>query len=486
MGPSLTCRAVQPVYSQDFRYPAAPKQVYKGKPGTGGSVSVMANIYYAIPQSPPANQFWAQLNDRLGVDLKLQMVPNDDYPTKFPTVIAGNDLPDILQMILQPNYEQLLAAKFTDLSDYLAGDAVKDYPNLSHIQPTTWKSAVYNGGIYGVPIPRAIVGAYNFAREDLYQRAGASLTPKNFEEFHANSKALTDKSKKQWAFGSAYAVSAIVGTMLDAPNGWKNDGGKLTNGYETDEYKKRIETAAQFWKEGLIHPDAFQPTVPIKTWFTAGTICTDPTGYAGWAQYRQQGTAPGYKLNLLTVPGYEGGQGKINLGSGSYGIVSLKKADKKRIQELLRILDWMAAPFGTEEYRFRVYGISGRDHTNKGTDPVLTDKGVSETSIPIRYIADSPPVAYEPGTPDDVKIEVGYQNKVVPDGIENPVLGLYSTTYSTTNSTLDTNFALATDDIIQGRKPISALDGAIKAWRSGGGDKIRSEYEDALQKQGGS
>lgn len=146
----------------------------------------------------------------------------------------------------------------------------------------------------------------------------------------------------------------------------------------------------------------------------------------------------------------------------------------------------MAAPFGTEEYRFRVYGISGRDHTNKGTDPVLTDKGVSETSIPVRYIADSPPVAYEPGTPDDVKIEVGYQNKVVPDGIQNPVLGLYSTTYSTTNSTLDTNFALATDDIIQGRKPISALDGAIKAWRSGGGDKIRSEYEDALQKQGGS
>lgn len=102
--------------------------------------------------------------------------------------------------------------------------------------------------------------------------------------------------------------------MLDAPNGWKNDGGKLTDGYETDEYKKSIETAAQFWKEGLIHPDAFQPTVPIKTWFTGGTICTDPTGYAGWAQYRQQGTAPGYKLNLLTVPGYEGGQGRSTSG----------------------------------------------------------------------------------------------------------------------------------------------------------------------------
>ncbi len=478
-----TSTGVQPAF---FRYPANPLEVSKGKPGNGGSVSVMANIYYAIPKSPPANKFWTQLNSKLGVDLKLQMVPNGDYNTKFPTVIAGNDLPDILQMVLQPNYQQLLSSKFTDLSEHLAGDAVKDYPNLSHIQPTTWKSTVFNGGIYGVPVPRALVGTYNFVREDLYEKAGASINPKTFEEFHENSKALTDKSKKQWTFASAYAVSGIVQTMLNAPNGWKLEGGKLTNINETDEYRKAISAAAQFWKEGLIHPDAFQPSVPTKVWFVAGTICCDPTGYAGWAQYRQQGDPKtGFKLNLLTVPGYDGGLGKIPLGNGSYAMISLKKADKKRIQELLRILDWMAAPFGSAEYLFRLYGVEGVDFKRVGGEPQLTPTGLSETTIPIRYIADCPPVIYEPGTPADDKVEHDYQMKVVPQGIQNPTLGLFSDANATKGATIGKNFTSATDDIIQGRKPLSALDDAIKAWKSGGGDEMRHDYEEQLQKQGG-
>ncbi|MGI8869670.1 MAG: hypothetical protein ACR2F6_12685 [Mycobacteriales bacterium] len=274
--------------------------------------------------------------------------------------------------------------------------------------------------------------------------------------------------------------------MLQTPNGWKNEGGKLTNTIETEEYAKSIDTARQFWKEGLIYPDAFQPSVDIKTWFVAGNICTDPTGYAGWARYRQQGDPKtGFKLNLLTNPKYDGGGlGQIRLGSGSYGIVSLKKADTKRIKELLRILDWMAAPFGSEEYLFRLYGLEGRDHTMSNGDPRLTKTGISETTIPIRYIADAPPVSYEPGTPDDVKVEHGYQMKVVPDGIQNPTLGLFSDANATKGATIAKNMTSATDDIIQGRKPMSHLGEAIKAWRSGGGDQIRKELQDQLQKRG--
>jgi len=34
-------------------------------------------------------------------------------------------------------------------------------------------------------------------------------------------------------------------------------------------------------------------------------------------------------------------------------------------------------------------------------------------------------------------------------------------------------------DIVAGRKPVSAWDAGVKSWQSGGGDKIRSEYEAA-------
>ena len=50
-----------------------------------------------------------------------------------------------------------LDAKCTDLTQYLAGDAIRDYPNLAAIPSRSWKGALVNGKIYGVPIPPASV-----------------------------------------------------------------------------------------------------------------------------------------------------------------------------------------------------------------------------------------------------------------------------------------------------------------------------------------
>ncbi len=38
--------------------------------------------------------------------------------------------------------------------------------------------------------------------------------------------------------------------------------------------------------------------------------------------------------------------------------------------------------------------------------------------------------------------------------------------------------------IVTGRDSIDALDAAIEAWRSQGGDQMRQEYEQALEEQG--
>ena len=62
------------------------------------TIIAMANIYYAVPPGPDRNSYWAGLNKRMGIDLKLQMVSNADYIQKFATTIAGNELPDLLQI----------------------------------------------------------------------------------------------------------------------------------------------------------------------------------------------------------------------------------------------------------------------------------------------------------------------------------------------------------------------------------------------------
>ena len=53
------------------------------------------------------------------------------------------------------NVPQFLQASCADLTPYLAGDAVKDYPNLAAYPTNSWKPMVFNGAIYAVPNVRA-------------------------------------------------------------------------------------------------------------------------------------------------------------------------------------------------------------------------------------------------------------------------------------------------------------------------------------------
>src|SRR5690606_1575207 len=191
-------KGVDPAF---LKFPADKPKATEGKPGNGETLTGMGNIYFAVPPGPPQNSFWAGLNERLGIDLKLQMVGNADYEQKFATTIAGNDLPDMMQMRVVANYPQLLEKRFTRLDAFLSGDAIKEYPHLANIPTRHWKPTVYNGGIYGIPIPRGAVGVYSFIRQDLFEEAGLSPEPKSFAELTETAKALTDPKKRRWAFG---------------------------------------------------------------------------------------------------------------------------------------------------------------------------------------------------------------------------------------------------------------------------------------------
>jgi putative aldouronate transport system substrate-binding protein len=458
-------------------------------PGKGESISGMANIYYPVPPGPDKNAYWAGLNKRMGVDLQLQMVSNADYTQKFATTIAGNELPDMMQMQTVANFPQLLDKRFTNLSDQLGGDAVKEYPNLANIPTRTWRSAIFNGGIYGIPIPRGAVGNYNFIRADLFKAAGLSTAPKGYDELIEVSKALTDPKKRRWAYGLINQPASLFQKMNGEPNSWRNEGGKLTNRYETQEYKQSINDLIAMWKSGVLHPDAFSVTQPFKQLFNAGTVAINAAdGYPGWTQYILDNAAnPDFELGLMPVYTRDGSKlAPWTLGSGVYSITSIKKQDDpEKLKLILRVLNYLAAPFGTEEYFYRLYGQEGVDHTiNSDGDPVFTKTGTANTVLPIRYLADAPYTIYQPGRPKDADIQHEYQSLVLPGGLSNPTVGLYSNTAATKNATVDKAFTDAVNEIIQGRKPISTLDDLIGTWRKGAGDDMRKEFEEQLQAGG--
>ncbi|WP_116951824.1 extracellular solute-binding protein [Jiangella endophytica] len=474
-------------------FPAEQLRSVAETPGNGGTVSGMANIFYAIPPGPDRNAFWADLNERLGVDLDLRMVPNADYPTVFQTVIAGGDLPDLVMMSPPPNripnLPQLLGAQFSNLSDHLSGDAVLDYPNLANLSTDSWRSTVYNGGIYGVPIPRGRTHSYHFIRQDLFEKYGVPVELKGYDEFAEAMKALTDSRQRRFALSRILPTMKLLGRMNNEPNNWREEGGSFTRSYETEEFRQTVSDMTELWEAGVVHPDAFSDTQPFKQLFNAGACAVNASdGYGGWTQYIVDNKDnPEFELGLLPVYTRDGSElAPWAYGPGQYSFAAIKQQDDERLTMLLRVLNWLAAPFGTQEYTYRFYGEEGRDHTlDADGNPVLTAEGTANTVLPIRYLADSPSPIFMPGRPQDADYQHEFQSRVLPNGAADPTVGLFSNTNASKNAAIDKAFNDGVNEIIQGRKPIGDLDSLVSDWRSGGGDQIRAEYEEELQKAGG-
>lgn len=166
-------------------------------------------------------------------------------------------------------------------------------------------------------------------------------------------------------------------------------------------------------------------------------------------------------------------------------ITVFKKADDARIRELLAICNWLAAPFGTEEYLYRKYGLPGVDYTFSGGQPSQTQAGVTQINgLGVRYIVDAPDTLFVPGNPAATQTLYDFQKQVLPTSVPNASATLYSDTWARKQGQLGTIINNAQNDILSGRQPVSSWDGALKQWRQTGGDQVRAEFEAAAKQAG--
>jgi putative aldouronate transport system substrate-binding protein len=464
-------------------YPENPVQAYEGKPGKNGKISTLGTMYAPIPPGVGKNTYWQELNKRTGFDITFTMVPDAEYTDKFSVIMASDDLPDVALVAgAAPHRPELLAAKFQDLTEFLSGDAVKKYPFLANLPTDSWRATLYNGGIFGLPMPRALTGGCNFVRQDIIEEHGLTAQPESFEEFHELCKAVTDPKKNRWALGDAHGAANFIRAMLHLPNGWTEKNGIFTSANESEEMRKAIETVTSMLKEGLFHPDTFTAeTVKRKEWYGSGEIVVNFDGYSAWPGFVTTYVAvnPKMKVDGIVAPGFDGGPGSHAGGGPSYGVAALKQGSKARIDEVLRLANWMAAPFGTQEYMFRKYGLPDVHYTLKGSDPVPTPKAKLEIQLPTGYIVDAPYVLYLPGQPEAVKTWHAYQGRANEVLVRNPTVGLYSDSQGSKGGQIDEKLTDVRSDVFQGRKPMSAWDEGVKEWKRNGGDQIKKEYEES-------
>jgi len=477
-----------------LRSPAPPVKAFDGPPGDGSTLSAFVLTGSPVPPAVDQNPYWQELNKRMNLNLKLTIVPSADMATKFAALVAGDDLPDVIVPALflpngMPagiaNLPAWMASKCQNLTPFLSGDAAKEYPFLANIPTAAWRQCRYNGGIYGLPVQRGVGGTLMFRRDDVFAQLSANPQPTSFTEFKELAKQVTDAKASRWAF--AQAPLDFVRQMLGLPWRWQEQGGKFTSAYEMEQAKQALSDCAQLTKDGVIHPDSTASNAPVKKWFNSGQALMIADRYTAWPQFFADNVAgPNFAIGGMRPPKYAGGGfAGTWQAEPTNNFTVFKKASDDRIRYLLKVANWLAAPFGTEEQLFRVYGLPGQHYNMKNGSPAQTQEGVTQTALGIRYIVDAPSVIFIPGNTDATKKSYDYQASIIPTSVRDPQVGLYSDTWARKQGQLGQVINDAQADILSGRKPVSAWDDALKNWKTMGGDKVKAEFEEAFQKEKG-
>jgi putative aldouronate transport system substrate-binding protein len=491
-------------------YPAKPvKSWTKAPPGAGSTISVFSNAYN--PPSTPLEQnlAWQEVNKQLNANVQFTIVAPADYPAKIGTTMAGDDLPDVMLFpgglnvtISQSgtaNLPQFLQTKCADLTPYLSGDAARDYPYLAAIPTFAWQNAgcAFGGHLYMLPLERYVAGRAFFKNTTYYDaEIGQDYVPKDAADLKKVLQQLNRPQEDRYAT-AAYQNTGlhilVYAAMFGAPNNWALDSsGKLVKDFETPQFKEAVAYVRDLYGTGLFHPKSlnYADINAARLDFVAGKFALYPEGFGQpWQDFWRRGLRNNPPFNFIPLPPFPaqaGGKAQHYLGPGFIATNALKKASPDRIKELLRIMDFLAAPFGTQEDLLLQYGLQDVHYTLDGSGKLtLNDKSnVDANYVNWKYMMQHPQVMYVPDVPGFAKAEYDAEHYLVPAGVNDPTFGLFSPALGKSGATINRTMLDGITDIIAARRPLADYDQLLKDWAGNGGDQIRKELGEALAAAG--
>jgi putative aldouronate transport system substrate-binding protein len=504
-GPKPDFHDDNPLFSDAFNnFPKSPQKANDSAPGAGSTINVLTAAYFPPPTPREQNPTWQAVEKQLNATMNMNIITGSDYRLKFPTIMAGDDLPDIMHIFfgysLAPNLPDFFKAKCADLTPYLSGDSAKDYPYLAAIPTAAWKNSIaaVNGALYLIPIHRpmfsiAPIGGNFFKNADMWDgELGQNYTPTSADDFKRALQQITKPQQNQWGIGSWGAGSQLFGLgcfaeLFSAPNNWKLDAsGKLLKDRETDEYKAAVAFMRDLFTAGVYWPDSIQASGNVRDDFAGKKFAISPEGQGNsYVDFWQRGNKvnPQTRFAMLNLfPAQAGQKPGYFLGTGFVSMNVLKKNSPDKIKEILRIMNWLASPFGSQEDLLLSYGLEGQDYTlDDQGNPKTTPDGTGRAGyVPWRYIAQHPWVYYQADLQGFAKASYDAEHASIPFGIDDPTNGYYSPLAYGKGVQADNSFWDGVRDIILSRRPMTDYDQLVTDWKNTAGEQIRKEYLDAM------
>jgi putative aldouronate transport system substrate-binding protein len=334
--------------------------------------------------------FGKGLAEKTGIKIEWIHPPSGSVTEQFNLMIAGGDLPDIIErnwLNFPGGPEKAIAdGVIVRLNDLLAkyGPHLSSYLKANREYDKMIKTD--SGTYYCFPFLRDHPGLLVFQgpliRKDWLDDLGLSM-PETIDEWHTVLTAFKQKKGSPVPFTFEYTTESYNNTFAFAlaynapPRFYVGDDGKVHFGAIEDGRREYLKTFSQWYREGLVDPDLATLRFQQVSAKIVGNISGASFGTLGsrmgtWIE-SAKGTNP--KFNLVPAPFpvlRKGDKPKMTSTDIAYpatGSAAITTASKHP-ELATRLLDW---GYSNDGHLFYNFGIEGESYTMINGYPTFTD-----------------------------------------------------------------------------------------------------------------
>ncbi|BDP43711.1 ABC transporter substrate-binding protein (plasmid) [Deinococcus aetherius] len=269
--------------------------------------------------------------------VKLNLVPNDQFVTKLGTAIAGGNPPDVIaiDLIYVPSFAA--AGQMENLTAQ-----AKKLPFFNQLSPSHVRLATYQNQVYAVPF--SAEGSVLYYNKGLFRQAGLdpNKPPRTWTEVYNAAKKITalGNGVKGFYFSGACAGCNAFTFM---PLIWASGGDVLSrDGQSATLNTKAVKDALGFyrrmWTEGLVPSGAQTDNgANFINAFTSGKI--GMTGSGAFAISLLKSKFKNIDFGIAYLPGQTSGWSSF-AGGDSIGIPK----GSKNVKEAWDFIQWTLSP----------------------------------------------------------------------------------------------------------------------------------------------
>lgn len=346
------------------------------------------------PHPEEGNPIFDELMERTNTKIDFRFYPGTNYQEKVSTVLASDDIPDVIygantaNLIDQGAIIPLDALLEEHGSNILRHLEKSDYPYL--------RQAI-DGQIYNLPFILNSLPPYSMQiREDWLANVNIDKVPETWDEWIDTWKAFRDEdangdgdpTNEVPYVGDVYSLLPSFGINVGNKIGFVEDAdGNYTLMYELPEFRQYLEAMQTLYKDGLLDKEFATRGTYIDHDKLKEAMMSDIGGSCmSWANYTRdvtetmRETKPDAKLiGVKPIKGPDGKSGKQDSAPLS-AVASITIGAEDKAEDIMRFFDYV---FSDEGILLMSFGIEGVHHEIVDSEPVLK-KPYNQTFVDAR------------------------------------------------------------------------------------------------------